>query len=146
MRGLRGLAQCSRSRRHDFIGNDLWIVSTAHACIQMNLGESCFDVQPHHLHSLLHRSVCIQMLPGIRPKVVTSQNQAPFIEAQFAGNRIDIVAKHGRSQTCISTCLVHLIAGRFQQKVRAIVLRVNHGSFDDPGMCGAHRVDAPLTP
>src|SRR5215469_16632272 len=71
---------------HHFIGDDCGIVRAAHAGVQVDFCKSGCGICADHLDSAVHRSLCVEVLPGIGAKVVSAKDETRTIEAALFCN------------------------------------------------------------
>jgi hypothetical protein len=94
-----------------------------------------------HRNGLRHGRVGGQIAPRLRPEMIAAQHQIIIRQADLARHRPHLVGEGERRHSRIAAVLVHLIAGRFNDRdLLAIAGKLQRGT-DDGRMRAAHGVD-----
>lgn len=126
--GLGRFGKARGALGHNGFLKDFRIVTTAHRTIEVDFLETRTHVGVNHCLCLGHRSLGVDVPPRLRAKVITAEQQLFFGQACLVGRiahqRNEVGGLHSR----ISTLMIDLITGRFNERDLGGVCRGFAGS------------------
>src|ERR1035437_6788596 len=126
---LSKLAQVSGTLGNHAIAQNVRVVCTAHAGIQVYLGEACSREILNHDGSLLHRLMCWRGTPRIRAKMISAEDQPVFGKMSITSQRKNIVAKLHRGEPRVTAILIDLVASGLYEQQALVVRCLSKCSF-----------------
>ena len=135
-------AQARRAGGHGFIVELQWIVGTAHAAIEVDFMETGRRIRGDQGLGVGHGGGRIEVLPGVRAKMVAAQHQAAGGETLFARQCQHGVAENCRRHARVAAELVDLVRGRFDQQHGVVLAGHAHGGAQHARVAAAHGVQS----
>jgi hypothetical protein len=107
----------------------------------MDFVKALADEKPDHIRGMADRLLRAELLPGVRAKMVATEQDALPRKVGSRSNLLHALPKVRGRHSGVAAELIDLIAGSFDQQRAIAHERVPHGGFNDPRMRRTHRVD-----
>ncbi len=134
--------QPRRPAGDQFVGQHRGVPLQPHAAVEVNLRVAGAHVCAHELLGVVHRLNRVDLLPAVRPKVITAEDDAVAIKSQPISDAEDEIAEVGGAHPGVSAKLVDLVGGRLDEDVGVVACRLAKSGLEHHRMRGAHREDA----
>ena len=142
---FRSLAKQCGPLRNNVLGENLWIVGTCHACIEMNFCIFGLHTRANQFTSLLHRFARGLAPPRKWSKMIAAKQYSFGRKGHPLRRRMNKRSELSRCLPGVPAQLVHLTRSRLYVENRVILLGLLNGRIDHPRMRGTHGVDAAVS-